>query len=163
MSARGKYKKLSLFFINLEKNLCIDVILSNSFDMHDIKELAENFSLLDDWEERYRYLIDLGRDLPKMDEALKIDDNIVKGCTSRVWLDANVEDNKLKFVADSDAHIVRGLIALLMSAYQGKSLQEIKQLDIEDIFSEIGLNQHLSPSRRNGFFSMVERIQSYAA
>jgi len=128
----------------------------------DLTELKEDFALFDDWEERYRYLIDLGRTLPAMDEALKVDANLVRGCTSRVWLYDTIKDDQLTFIADSDAHIVRGLIALLMAAYNNKSLSEIAQIDIEGAFAEIGLDQHLSPSRRNGFFAMVERIKSRA-
>lgn len=128
----------------------------------DINELIENFALFDDWEERYRYLIDLGRNLPKMDEALKTEENLVRGCTSRVWMQADVSDGKLHFIADSDAHIVRGLIGVLMAVYQDKKLEEIKEIDIEDAFKQIGLDQNLSPNRRNGFFSMVERIKLLA-
>ena len=129
----------------------------------DLDELKENFALFDDWEERYRYLIDLGRQLPKMEDAQKNDDTIVRGCTSRVWMVADTTNEKIHFVADSDAHIVRGLIALLMAAYQDRTPQEIGKIDIEAAFKEIGLDQHLSPSRRNGFYSMVEQIKSYAA
>ena len=129
----------------------------------ELNELVENFALFDDWEERYRYLIDLGRALPKMDEALKTDRNLVRGCTSQVWMDAKVENNTLHFIADSDAHIVRGLIGILMAAYQGKTLEEIAATDIEGAMSQIGLDQNLSPNRRNGFFSMVEKIQSIVA
>ncbi len=126
----------------------------------NITELVEDFALFDDWEERYRYLIDLGRKLPPMDEALKTDENMVRGCTSRVWMVGRVEEGKLFFVADSDAHIVRGLIALLSMAYNGKTLEEIRNIDIDAAFKEIGLDQHLSPNRRNGFFAMVERIKA---
>ena len=126
----------------------------------ELNELVENFALFDDWEERYRYLIDLGRALPKMDDALKTDENLVRGCTSRVWLDAKIENNTLHFIADSDAHIVRGLIGILMAAYQDKTLEEIAATDIEGAMIQIGLDQNLSPNRRNGFFSMVERIKA---
>lgn len=128
--------------------------------MTDIDALKENFALFDDWEERYRYLIDLGRDLPKMDDSLKTDATLVRGCTSQVWLVPRIEDGVLHFQADSDAHIVRGLVALLMAAYNGQPVADIAAVDIEGIFREIGLDQHLSPSRRNGFFSMVERIKA---
>ncbi|MEM6780438.1 MAG: SufE family protein [Pseudomonadota bacterium] len=125
-----------------------------------INELVENFSLFDDWEERYRYLIDLGKGLEPMDEALKTENTLVRGCTSRVWMVAENRDGYFHFVADSDAHIVRGLIAVLLSAYQNKSAAEIQDIDINKAFSDIGLDQHLSPNRRNGFFAMVERIRS---
>lgn len=128
-----------------------------------LEELIENFALFDDWEERYRYLIDLGRNLPKMDDALKTDENLVRGCTSRVWMQADTSEDKLHFIADSDAHIVRGLIGVLMAAYQDKPLNEIAEIDIEGSFAKIGLDQNLSPNRRNGFFSMVEKIHFLAS
>lgn len=129
--------------------------------MENLKDLQENFELFDDWEERYRYLIDLGRKLPKMDDALKNDQTLVRGCTSQVWLVPEIKDGVLYFQADSDAHIVRGLVALLVAAYQGQKLEDIPSIDIEQTFRDIGLEQHLSPNRRNGFFSMVERIKSF--
>ena len=129
-----------------------------------LEEIQENFALFDDWEERYRYLIDLGRTLPDMPDAKKTDDALVKGCTSRVWLHVNKDAlGVFTFEADSDAHIVRGLIALLLSAYSGKTASDIAQVDIDNFFSAIGLDQHLSPNRRNGFFSMVEKIKLYSA
>ena len=128
----------------------------------DLLELIDDFSFFDDWEERYRYLIDIGRKLSKMDESLKTDETLVRGCTSRVWVHVDIQDNVLHFVADSDAHIVRGLIALLVRIYEGKMLEEIAEIDIHAVFEEIGLNQNLSPNRRNGFFAMVERIRSFA-
>ncbi len=123
-------------------------------------ELVENFALFDDWEERYRYLIDLGRTLPAMDEVLKTDESLVRGCTSRVWMHAKINGDNFHFIADSDAHIVRGLIALLITAYQDVPMAQIGDIDIEAIFKEIGLDQHLSPNRRSGFFAMVERIKA---
>tara|TARA_B100001989_G_C24544155_1_gene469583 strand:+ start:2788 stop:3213 length:426 start_codon:yes stop_codon:yes gene_type:complete len=129
-----------------------------------IQELSENFALFDDWEERYRYLIDLGRNLPHMSEDQMQDVNIVRGCTSRVWMVLGVDDNGcVQILADSDAHIVRGLIAVLLAAYQNKKPEEITVLDIKSYFRKIGLDQHLSPNRRNGFFAMVERIHSFAS
>lgn len=126
-----------------------------------LEELQENFALFDDWEDRYRYLIDLGKALPAMDEALKTDETIVKGCTSRVWMISETRDSgAIHFSADSDAHIVRGLIALVLTAYQDKTPEEIGAIDIEQTFREIGLDQHLSPNRRNGFFAMVERVRA---
>ena len=128
-----------------------------------LEDLIENFSLFDDWEERYRYLIDLGRTLPKMDDALKIEENLVRGCTSQVWMQPDIKDNTFHFTADSDAHIVRGLIAILDRAYQGQTLSDIPKIDIEGALTQIGLDQNLSPNRRNGFFSMVERIKNLSA
>ncbi|HQX26549.1 MAG TPA: SufE family protein [Alphaproteobacteria bacterium] len=128
----------------------------------NLQEMVENFSLFSDWEERYRYLIDLGRTLPEMDNALKTDENLVQGCTSRVWMVAGVKDGRFHFRADSDAHIVRGLIALLVVAYQDKPVAELTSIDVEGAFKKIGLDQNLSPNRRNGFFAMVERIKTLA-
>lgn len=134
-----------------------------SKDLPSLAELSDNFSLFDDWEDRYRYLIDLGRDLPHLEDAYKADEYLVRGCTSRVWLVPHVDGDVLTFEADSDAHIVRGLIALLMVAFNGKTLEQVRQTDIEKTFREIGLDQHLSPNRRNGFYAMVERIKTLAA
>ncbi len=128
--------------------------------LRSIEEVIENFSLFDDWEERYRYLIDIGRELPHMDESLKTDESLVRGCTSRVWLVPDIKDGVLTFVADSDAHIVRGLVALLFAAYQGRKISELREIDIGVMFKEIGLDQHLSANRRSGFFAMVERLKS---
>lgn len=127
----------------------------------NIDELIENFTLFDDWEDRYRYIIDLGKALPHMDEDLKVDTHIVPGCTSKVWMVGHVENGRLHFVADSDAQIVKGLIAVLMLAYQDKSPDEIKNLNIDSLFEKLGLSSHLSPNRRNGFFAMVGRIKAY--
>jgi cysteine desulfuration protein SufE len=124
-----------------------------------LQDLIEGFSLFADWEDRYRYLIDLGRRVPVMDNALKTDENLVRGCTSRVWLVAGWDGDKLTFQADSDAQIVRGLIHILDLAYQGKTPVEIATLDIDKAFQDLGLDRHLSPNRRNGFFAMVERIR----
>lgn len=124
-----------------------------------LSELKDNFSLFDDWEERYRYLIDLGRALPKLEEEHKTDANIVRGCTSRVWMVSSVDEGIFHFKADSDAHIVRGLIGVLDAAYQGVPVEDIASIDIKAFFDQVGLSEHLSPNRRNGFFSMVERIR----
>ena len=132
-------------------------------NLSELHELQENFALFDDWEERYGYLIDLGKSLPNMDDALKTDETLVKGCTSKVWMICETaEGGRLNFIADSDAHIVRWLIAIVLAAYQGKTAPEIEAVDIETAFKEIGLDQHLSPNRRNGFFAMVERIRTLA-
>lgn len=128
-----------------------------------LEDLIENFSLFDDWEERYKYLIDLGKNLIPMSVTLKTEQTLVKGCTSRVWLICETnEAGAYHFIADSDAHIVKGLIAVLLSAYEGKTAEQIKDVNIEAAFEEMGLNQHLSPNRRNGFFAMVERVKALA-
>lgn len=126
-----------------------------------LEELVENFGLFDDWEERYRYLIDLGRKLPHLDESLKKEEYLVRGCTSRVWLISEIKKGDIfTFQADSDAHIVRGLVAIVMAAFQNKPLSELSQVDIKGAFEKMGMHQHLSANRRNGFFSMVEVIKS---
>lgn len=133
--------------------------------MKTYEELKDDFSFLDDWEERYRYIIDLGRHLPLMDAALKTEETLVPGCTSRVWMISTVTKDApplIHFVADSDAHIVRGLIGVLFILFSGKTAQEILAIDIHDVFQTLGLEDHISPNRRNGFFSMVGRIRSTA-
>lgn len=129
-----------------------------------VEELLENFALFEDWEDRYQYLIELGKKLPPMPEAYKTDANKVEGCTSQVWMVfIPDEDGKFNFLADSDAHIVRGLIAILHHLYAGKTAAETKDYDIEDIFTRLGLQQHLSVNRRNGFYAMVGRLQQALA
>lgn len=134
--------------------------------MADLETIVETFDLLDDWEDRYRYLIDLGRDLPPFPESERRDERLVPGCMSRVWMVSATEPGPpphLTFLADSDAHLVKGLIAVLLAAYSGKTAQEIGALDIDALFAKLGLTEHLSTNRRNGFFSMVERIRREAA
>lgn len=125
--------------------------------------LAENFAFLGDWEERYAYLIDLGKTLPVFPEDKKNDDYLVRGCTSQVWMLDETHDDIVGFAADSDAHIVRGLIAVLYSIYHGKDKGFVQDFPIEEYFARLGLQEHLSPSRRNGFFAMVQRIRQMAA
>ncbi len=129
----------------------------------DTAELIENFSFLEDWEDRYAYLIELGKDLPPMDPADKNDQTKVEGCMSQVWLKTQIDNDILTFIGESDAHIVRGLIAVLRIVLSGKTKAEIRHTDVEAVFKQLGLESHLSPTRRNGFFAMVERIQSEAA
>jgi cysteine desulfuration protein SufE len=132
----------------------------------DIEDLAETFELLGDWEERYRYLIELGRKLAPMPESEKDDAHKVRGCMSQVWLAHSYQDGPpptLEFRGDSDAHIVKGLIALLLGLTSGRTPQEILDMDIAAVFSRLGLEQHISMNRRNGFYAMVERIKQMAA
>lgn len=129
-----------------------------------IEEIVDNFQLLEDWEDRYRYLIDLEKSLPPMPEALKTDTARVRGCMSQVWMVLGRDpQGRLQLVADSDARIVRGLIAVLRATYEGRTTAEAAQIDIDRIFSRLGLDQHLSPNRRNGFRAMVERIRAFIA
>lgn len=156
------YYALSLYY---ESKQLLNVANGlNPVPQVNLQELTENFSLFDDWEERYKYLIDLGKTLEPMPESLKTEETLVKGCTSRVWMICETNnDGQYHFIADSDAHIVKGLIAVLLSAYQGKTASAIQSVDIEGTFREIGLDQHLSPNRRNGFFAMVERIRALSS
>jgi cysteine desulfuration protein SufE len=135
--------------------------------MPDVNEIIDNFSVLDDWDDRYRYLIELGRELPPLAEAARSDANKVQGCASQVWLYTNVRPNGvdgpvLTFAGDSDAHIVRGLIAILFATYSGKTANDILAIDALAVFEKIGLREHLTPQRSNGFRAMVERIRSEA-
>jgi cysteine desulfuration protein SufE len=131
--------------------------------MADIGEIVDNFSLLDEWDDRYRYLIELGRELPPLAAEAHNDANKVQGCASQVWLDTSVRRNGaggpvLTFVGDSDAHIVRGLIAILFAMYSGRNAKDILATDAVALFEKMGLREHLTPQRSNGFRSMVERI-----
>ena len=135
--------------------------------MTEIAEIIDNFSILDDWDDRYRYLIELGRELPALSAAAHNDANKVQGCASQVWLDTSVRPNgadgpTLTFEGDSDAHIVRGLIAILLATYSGKPARHILGTDAIALFEKLGLKEHLTPQRSNGFRSMVERIRSDA-
>ena len=132
-----------------------------------IDDIAENFSLLDDWDDRYRYVIELGRNLPPFPEEARTETNKVQGCASQVWLATRIkrdigEGPVMTFVADSDAHIVRGLIAILLSVYSGKPAREILTTDALAVFDKLGLRENLTPQRSNGLRSMVERIRSHA-
>jgi cysteine desulfuration protein SufE len=132
-----------------------------------VDEIVENFSLLDEWDDRYRYLIELGRTLAPLPDAARTDANKVQGCASQVWLDTHVAAGGgagpvLDFVGDSDAHIVRGLIAVLFALYSGKSARDILSTDALALFDRLGLREHLTPQRSNGLRSMVERIRSEA-
>jgi cysteine desulfuration protein SufE len=135
--------------------------------MTTIDEITENFALLDEWDDRYRYVIELGRTLEPISDATRSDANKVQGCASQVWLLTTVHANggatpKLTFVGDSDAHIVRGLIAILFALYSGKSAQDILSIDAPALFDRLGLRDHLTPQRSNGLRSMVERIRADA-
>jgi cysteine desulfuration protein SufE len=135
--------------------------------MADIEEIIDNFSVLDDWDDRYRYLIELGRELPPLAESAHNDANKVQGCASQVWLDIDVRPNGadgpvLTFAGDSDAHIVRGLIAILFATFSGKTAKSILATDALALFQKMGLREHLTPQRSNGFRAMVERIRAEA-
>lgn len=132
-----------------------------------IDAIIDDFAFLDDWEDRYRYLIELGRDLPPMPEAAHTDANKVRGCASQVWLESQVEQTGagpvLRFTGDSDAHIVRGLVAVALAFFSGRPAQEIVAADAQALFRQLGLAGHLTPQRSNGLNSMVNRIKADAA
>ena len=127
-----------------------------------LDELVETFEFFDDWEDKYRFIIDLGKDLPALPDADKTDAHLIRGCQSQVWLTYKITEGKLSFNMDSDAHIVRGLIAVVLVAIQDRSAAEIQQLDIEGIFGQLDLLTHLSVTRGNGLRAMVSRIKEVA-
>jgi cysteine desulfuration protein SufE len=132
-----------------------------------IDEIIDNFAFLDEWDDRYRYVIELGRSLPPLPDAARTDAHKVQGCASQVWLATETRPNGsggpiLSFVGDSDAHIVRGLIAILLALYSGRPAQEILSTDALAVFDALGLREHLTPQRSNGLRSMVERIRADA-
>ena len=132
-----------------------------------IDEIRDNFALLDDWDDRYRYVIELGRTLAPMPEAEHSPENKVRGCVSQVWLTRQLDRSRgneplLKYLGDSDAHIVRGLIAILLTLYSGRTPREILATDALSVFDEFGFREHLTPQRSNGLRAMVERIRSDA-
>ncbi|MGB0315442.1 MAG: SufE family protein [Parvibaculales bacterium] len=128
-----------------------------------LETLMDDLALFDDWEERYRYIIELGNGLKPLSEAEHNDTNKVQGCVSQVWLVNDRDGERLSFRGDSDAHIVRGLVAILLDLYDGKSAQEIAAYDAESAFQQLGLGEHLTPQRSNGFYAMVQRIRNDAA
>lgn len=131
-----------------------------------IEDVIEAFDLLDDWEDRYSFIIDLGKQLPPMDVTLKTESSLVKGCVSQVWLVSHLVDkngeNHMHYIADSDAFIVKGLIAILFAIFQDKTPWEIANTSLPEIFKRLSLEKHLSPNRRNGFYAVIERIKQDA-
>ena len=135
--------------------------------MASIDDIIGDFSLIDDWEDRYRYVIELGRELEPLAEEAHSDANKVRGCASQVWLETDRQTDgsgtvRLIFRGDSDAHIVRGLIYIVLSLYSGKSAQDILDADAQSLFAQLGLTEHLTPQRSNGVRAMVERIRADA-
>ena len=135
--------------------------------MHQVKsindiqeEIIEEFSFFDDWMEKYEHIIAFGKELPELDETYKVDENLVKGCQSRVWLNAELENDRLKFEADSDAIITKGLVGLMVRVLSDHPPQEIAEADLYFI-DRIGLREHLSPNRANGLASMIKKMKMY--
>lgn len=127
------------------------------------EDIVDTLGFFDDWEERYKYIIDLGKELPMMDDAKKNEHFLLRGCQSQVWIDHEEKDGKLLFEADSDAHIVRGLLGMVLAAYNQKTPADILAFDIEAYFKQVDLVKHLSPTRGNGLRAMVKKIQDTAA
>ncbi len=125
-----------------------------------IEKIIEDFELLDSWDDRYRYVIELGRKLPELPAEDHVDTNKVQGCASQVWLTSERQPgNAISFQGDSDAHIVKGLIAILFALYSGENAKTIVETDANAVFNQLGLGEHLTPQRSNGFRSMVERMK----
>ena len=125
------------------------------------EEIIDEFSMFDDWMERYEYIIELGKSLPIIDEKYKLDENLIKGCQSKVWLYSELDDESVKFTADSDAILTKGIVALLLRVYSGQKPEDILAAETHFI-DEIGLKEHLSPTRANGLVSMLKQIKMYA-
>ncbi|MDE0723105.1 MAG: SufE family protein [Alphaproteobacteria bacterium] len=126
------------------------------------QQLIDNFELFDNWEDRYSYLIDLGKKLPPMAETLKTDGALVKGCTSKVWLVHTLNGNKHTFLTDSDAHIVKGILYVLLCLFNGKESTEIKNISTEEFMKKTGLEEAISPNRRNGLSAVEQKIKTYS-
>lgn len=124
-------------------------------------DIIEEFAMFEDWEERYQYMIDLGKTLPLIDEQYKTSDYLIKGCQSKVWVHANLENNKIVFTADSDAIITKGVIAILIRVFSNQKPSDIIESNT-DFIDEIGLKEHLSPTRANGLVSMIKQLKMYA-
>ncbi|CAM3921133.1 MULTISPECIES: SufE family protein [Flavobacterium] len=125
------------------------------------EEIIDEFSMFDDWMERYEYIIELGKTLPLIDENHKTEDNIIKGCQSKVWVNGEMIEDKIVFTADSDAILTKGIIAILIRTFSNQSPQDILDANT-DFIDEIGLKEHLSPTRANGLVSMIKKIKMYA-
>lgn len=124
-------------------------------------DIIEEFSVFEDWMEKYEYMIELGKSLPVIDQIHKTEQNIIKGCQSKVWLHAEFDDNKIKFTADSEAIITKGIVAILIRVFSNQSPSEILNSN-SNFIDEIGLKEHLSPTRANGLVSMIKQIKMYA-
>jgi cysteine desulfuration protein SufE len=125
-------------------------------------DIVDTLGFFDSWEDRYKYIIDLGKELPPMDESLHTEDRLVRGCQSQVWIDTVLENGKLQIAVDSDAFIVKGLLGVVLAAYNNKTPEEVLAFDIDAYFDELELMNHLSPTRGNGLRAMVARIRNIA-
>lgn len=141
-----------------------DAVTPNPFGTRiTAEDIVDTLGFFDSWEDRYKYIIDLGRELPPMDEAKKTDERLIRGCQSQVWIDyAREDDGRFQFEVDSDAFIVKGLLGVILSAYNGKTAEEILAFDIDEYFETLDLLRHLSPTRGNGLRAMVGQIREFA-
>ncbi|MCP4393580.1 MAG: SufE family protein [Alphaproteobacteria bacterium] len=142
--------------------------MNNALELKSIDELLEDFEFLDDWEERYCYVIDLGKSLPEMSSEQRTAENKVSGCMSQVWIISSLEKNEagddiIKYLADSDAFIVKGLVVILLSLFSNKTPAEVQKIDAIGVMKELGFDDHLTPTRKNGLYSMIARMKSIAA
>jgi cysteine desulfuration protein SufE len=131
--------------------------------LRTLDAIRDDFAFLDDWEDRYRYVIELGRELPEFPESARTDANKVRGCVSQVWIEDWLQDGALKLRGDSDSHLVKGLVAIARALYDGKTPAEALAVDATATFRELGLEQHLTPQRSNGVRAMISRIRADAA
>ena len=131
-------------------------------ELPDSQEIVEDLAFFDDWEQRYQYIIDLGKAINGLSDEQKTDDRLVKGCQSSVWLIERIDNGRIRFEVDSDAVIVQGLLALVLAAYDDKTPQEILAFDIDGYFAELDLERHISPTRGNGLRAIVAKIQALA-
>jgi cysteine desulfuration protein SufE len=131
--------------------------------MTQLDEIVDIFDLLGDWDQRYQYLIELGEKLPAMPDHFKTDDNKVKGCMSQVWITAYIEDDQVKFHGDSDTSVIKGILALLISLCDGLSVRQIQNLDMDQIFQGLNLDEHLSPNRHVGVYAMFDLMKQKAS
>lgn len=140
-----------------------DTAPANPFgDSITSEDIVDTLGFFDSWEDRYRYIIDLGRELPPLPEALHTDDRLVRGCQSQVWMEITEQDGRLQLAVDSDAFIVKGLLGVVLAAYNNRTPEEILAFDIDGYFEELELLRHLSPTRGNGLRAMVARIRDAA-
>jgi cysteine desulfuration protein SufE len=131
--------------------------------MTQLDEIVDIFDLLGDWDQRYQYLIELGEKLPAMPEQMKTDNNKVKGCMSQVWISADMESGQVKFTGDSDTSVIKGILALLISLCDGLTVAQIQQLDMDEIFQGLNLDEHLSPNRHVGVYAMFDLMKQKAS
>ena len=130
--------------------------------MEQLDEYIDIFELLGDWDQRYEYLIELGEKMPELDDGYKNENNLIKGCMSRVWIVANLDHDRINYLGDSDTAVIKGILALLINLVDGLTVEEIQKLDMDEIFNRLNLDEHLSPNRRNGLSRIVESIQHFA-